>query len=1192
MKKLSILIANFFLMVSLAQGQKVEKKVFQNEIRIRPFLIENQVVSINNFESRAVPGRDHFEGRFFRLVRFSKVLNRKQKSQLQQAGFTLEGYIPYQSYLISFPKRISKSVLSQLGASHIISLSLENKLSKPLAEGLANHQWGNKEEMDLLVDCYSSVSKQGEEIKLKELGQVNSYGTHARTFFVKTKFENLATIASLPFVKYIEIEPGVPVPDDTRGRSLHRSNTINTDYLGGLKYDGKGVSIGLADDGHVGPHIDFQGRMTSFTTGNSGNHGDMTSGICVGAANLDPRYKGMATGAHLYVYDISNYPHVNNAVQNLANLKTVITSTSYSQGCNQYTTASADGDDKLFNNKPLMFVFSGGNNATANCGYGAGAGWGNITGGYKNGKNVIATGNVDANGLIDPTSSRGPAPDGRIKPDICANGRNQMSTDGNNTYQVGGGTSAACPGLAGVLAQLYQAWREIKQEENPEAALLKGILLNTADDLGNPGPDFTYGWGQVNARKALNTIIENRYKVDSLEQGDSINFPIQVTAGTQNLKVMIYWSDPSGTPNSLLNLVNNLDLKVEKPNGSMALPWKLKTAPVASQLNSFAGNGVDSLNNVEQVSIDAPEEGQYVVRVNGKSIPEGPQRFYIIYKMEDNGITVTYPFGGECLVPGQQELIRWDAEGYSTGFNVSYSADSGQTWTSISNPAGTARQATWTVPSNLVTGKGLIRVSRGGFSDVNDVPFSSIPTPGNIQVVKACADSITISWNAVTGAAAYEVSFLGEKYMDSVATTTSTQAKIPYNFNQVLWYSVRAILPNGLKGSRSIAKQKLSGLVNCQLITDAQLAKTLSPVAGMAFSCSSFANFPVKIRIKNKGIGPLSNIPVSYKLNNTPAVQEIAPITLAPGDSIDYQFSTGINLNPNTTNKIVLVTAMPQDFNLLNDSSIINFSTSALPANPVSQGFQSGTFPPPTWSITNFGFGTWTRSGSVLGANGAFTNTARMDNFSSNQSGSKDYLTSPPIDLTTAGPTILTFDRAYAPRLNRRDSLMIWVSTDCGLSFFPSGYAKDHVQLSTSPSQTTSFTPGNENQWKKDTLDLTNYMGGTVIVRFVSVSRFGNVLYIDNIKTEGVMVGINENIRQNLSVFPNPAETNLTFRMPENNAGPTRLFIYSSEGKMVSDRSLEYAPQQEINIENLSTGMYQLLLWQNGKFWQSRFVKK
>ena len=55
--------------------------------------------------------------------------------------------------------------------------------------------------------------------------------------------------------------------------------------------------------------------------------------------------------------------------------------------------------------------------------------WGNITGGHKQGKNVLATANVFENAELANSSSRGPAHDGRIKPDITANGQNQNSTD-------------------------------------------------------------------------------------------------------------------------------------------------------------------------------------------------------------------------------------------------------------------------------------------------------------------------------------------------------------------------------------------------------------------------------------------------------------------------------------------------------------------------------------------------------------------------------------------------------------------------------------------------------------------------------------------------------------------------------------------------------------------------------------------
>ena len=56
----------------------------------------------------------------------------------------------------------------------------------------------------------------------------------------------------------------------------------------------------------------------------------------------------------------------------------------------------------------------------------------------------------------------------------------------------------ACPGIAGCMAQLYQAYKELNGNTNPPSDLMKCIMLNSADDIGNPGPDFKHGWGEVN----------------------------------------------------------------------------------------------------------------------------------------------------------------------------------------------------------------------------------------------------------------------------------------------------------------------------------------------------------------------------------------------------------------------------------------------------------------------------------------------------------------------------------------------------------------------------------------------------------------------------------------------------------------------------------------------------------------------
>ena len=73
--------------------------------------------------------------------------------------------------------------------------------------------------------------------------------------------------------------------------------------------------------------------------------------------------------------------------------------------------------------------------------------------------------------------------DGRIKPDIGAKGTNVYSTEHDNTYGSKTGTSMSCPGISGVMAQLYHAYKDLNQNQNPNSALMKCVLLNSAMTL-------------------------------------------------------------------------------------------------------------------------------------------------------------------------------------------------------------------------------------------------------------------------------------------------------------------------------------------------------------------------------------------------------------------------------------------------------------------------------------------------------------------------------------------------------------------------------------------------------------------------------------------------------------------------------------------------------------------------------------
>ena len=98
--------------------------------------------------------------------------------------------------------------------------------------------------------------------------------------------------------------PPPPQSENYTGRTLHRANMLNPNInVSGSIIDGEGVNVMIQDDGEIGPHIDYQGRIDqSGSTSSSGSHGDHCAGTIMGAGNLDPKTKGMASGAFLYVY--------------------------------------------------------------------------------------------------------------------------------------------------------------------------------------------------------------------------------------------------------------------------------------------------------------------------------------------------------------------------------------------------------------------------------------------------------------------------------------------------------------------------------------------------------------------------------------------------------------------------------------------------------------------------------------------------------------------------------------------------------------------------------------------------------------------------------------------------------------------------------------------------------------------------
>jgi len=242
-------------------------------------------------------------------------------------------------------------------------------------------------------------------------------------------------------------------------------------------------------------------------------------------------------------------------------------------------------------------------------------------------------GNADnADGMAD-FSSRGPTEDGRIKPDFVAPGTHIYSTKSRETgpaasscgwgsnsaeteYCYMGGTSMATPIAAGATALLLEHLIENEGITDPTSYLVKAILgASTYDMAGQYGsptngagetiPNMHEGNGRLNMYSAVQTSFVHN---ESLSTTDDRGWSFNIPAAGHDLQIALAYADPAATPGVTPYLVNDLDLSIIDPSGTV------------HNLN-------DNLNNLRVMNFTAPAAGTWEVHVVGTNVPTGPQFF-------------------------------------------------------------------------------------------------------------------------------------------------------------------------------------------------------------------------------------------------------------------------------------------------------------------------------------------------------------------------------------------------------------------------------------------------------------------------------------------------------------------------------------------------------------------------------------
>ena len=506
----------------------------------------------------------------------------------------------------------------------------------------------------------------------------------------------------------------VSTTDNIISAATIRTNTLWPGGSSGLGLNGSSANmkgrIAVWDEGLVRPtHVELTGRVTQ-EDGSSvlSDHSTHVSGTMI-AAGVNPLARGMSFGAQLLqAYDFDNDEAEMAKAAGAAN-NIIVSNHSYADIAGWYIDDTENdrwefwgnpGDtvdikfglydqdtqiwDSIAYNAPYYLIAKAGGNNPGETGPDVGQPYwrmnaagtfinaGNRPAGISSnaGFNTIATygcaKNILTLGAVNPIpggysqpadvvqasfSSLGPTGDGRIKPDVVADGVNVLSSisTADNAYDIYSGTSMATPATAGSSFLLQEYYSKLHSGTFMLSSTLKGLIIHTADEAGaNPGPDYTYGWGLVDIQKAAavikadNTDQSQVIKQSSLTNGTKDAESFVVTAsGKMPVTATICWTDPPGTPASIpvnshnfqdvgIKLVDDLDLRItDMTTNKVYMPWILTpTNPGAA-----ATKGDNIRDNVEKVELnDSLIPGRvYTVSISHKgTLQRGSQAYSLI----------------------------------------------------------------------------------------------------------------------------------------------------------------------------------------------------------------------------------------------------------------------------------------------------------------------------------------------------------------------------------------------------------------------------------------------------------------------------------------------------------------------------------------------------------------------------------
>jgi Subtilase family len=702
-------------------------------------------------------------------------------------------------------------IYNQLSDGYFIGrvLNADEKLESVQIIGTANNKW---KAPFLISDNWKEQSNEftivcqdkGQVISLMEKKKIKFevLARHSQSNTIKIRLgdnKRLEEIMNLPQVLFIDTTKDLPREEADISNSDLSVNKVNIVQQKYPELNGEGFIVSVKERSFDETDIDLMGRTVSSPLKDSEItlHANQMATIIAGGGNIAPTSKGVAWAGQVSSSSFTNL--LPDDAQSLPGIN--IQNHSYGTAIDNQYGAEARAYDVATNTNPIMLhIFSAGNSGafTSLSGpYKGIAGYANITGNFKMAKNVLSVSANYKDGSVDERNSRGPAYDGRVRPELVAYGQD--------------GTSDAAALVSGISVLVQQAYKQ-NYSSLPSSSLVKAALIAGADDAGMHGIDFATGYGSVNANRTISLIKSNYFVEQTIAANETKVIDVSIPIEIKSLKIVLTWNDPAANAGDSKALVNDLDFTLTTPDlSATSFPWVLSSYPHIDSLQLLAKRKADHLNTIEMITVDNPVNGIYKIKVKANSLATTSQKFSIAYWFEKaESFQWTYPTQSTAIETPKEIYFRWDSNLTGTAdLEISYNDG---IWKQLATDIDIGKGFYAWNNEEKTFSRAVLRMKTGIVYHQSDT-FALSPVT-DLRVGFNCADKFMLNWEKVPSAEKYRIYTLGEKYLEPILETANTSLILSKANYRQKYYAVKP-LNKSLQGAQSISFDYKAQNVNC-----------------------------------------------------------------------------------------------------------------------------------------------------------------------------------------------------------------------------------------------------------------------------------------------------------------------------------------------------------------------------------------